>query len=566
MSTKPDYSDISAGGRADGAPWSRSPVYGQNGMAATAHPLASRIAIDILKAGGSAVDGAIAANAALGLMEPTGCGIGGDLFAIVWDPASKKLHGLNASGRSPSGRTFEQMAENCGGKAIPIFGHLSVSVPGAVDGWFNLHEKFGNLPIQTLLVPAIDYAESGFPVTPIIAHTFDLCLKGFEAYASRIEEFENARTTYFKAGSPKKGSIFRNPDLARTYRQIADGGRSAFYEGEIARTMDAYMQRIGGDLRYEDFASHKSEWVEPRSVTYNGYDLFELPPNGQGFAALQMANILKKVDLTQWSRGSAKVLHFITETKRLAFEDLATYYTDPDFYDMPTDWLLSDAYGQERFALIDHGRANPSPSPGLPAAERRGDTTYLTVADKDGMMVSLIQSNFLGMGSGLVPDGLGFMFQNRGNLFSLDPDHPNCYAPGKRPFQTIIPAFLMKDGTPLMSFGVMGGSFQPQGHMQVLINLLDYGMNLQEAGDAARLFHEGGKQPTSVNQDPLGTLFVEPGIPHASLERLEKMGHNVKVIEEGVMFGGYQAIWRDPQTGVYTGATEMRKDGAAIGY
>lgn len=558
---------IGHGGRPIGADWSRSPVYGANGMAATAHPLASQVALQILKSGGSAVDAAIAANAALGLMEPTGNGIGGDLFAIIWDPETEKLYGLNASGRSPMGRSYDQLiAQLDGADSIPPLGHLPVSVPGAVDGWFEMHEKFGKLPMRKVLAPAIAYAENGHPVAPVIAHYFERNFAAFERRMEMIDEFDNARETYFKDGPPKAGEMFKNPDLARTYRLLARKGRDAFYKGEIARTMDAYMKRIGGDLRYEDFAAHTSDWVEPACVDYRGYDLCELPPNTQGFAALQMANILKNVDLSQWPRGHEKVLHYITEAKRLAFEDLARFYADPAFSEFPADRLLSEEYGRERFALIDPESAMTAPEPGEAKLEGEGDTTYLAVADKNGMMVSLIQSNYRGMGSGLVPDGLGFMLQDRGELFSLEPGHPNVYEPGKRPFTTIIPGFVMKDDAPLMSFGVMGGGMQPQGHIQILVNIVDYGMNLQEAGDAARLYHDGGRSPTGEEPELLGTLYVEPGVSEQTIEALRAKGHKVEVIDDGIRFGGYQAVWRDPETGVYVGATEMRKDGLAIGY
>ncbi len=567
----PPFTDsIGPGGRPVGAAWSRSPTFAENGMAATAQPLASQVAVDILKAGGSAVDAAIAANAALGLMEPTANGIGGDLFAILWDPETEKLYGINGSGRAARGRSLAQMQAKAGGDSIPAFGSLSVTVPGTVDAWFDLHERFGKLTMAQNLAPAIDYAENGHPVSPIIAYYMERNLARFEQVQDQIEEFDNARATYFADGAPETGAIFRNQDLANTLRMIGEGGRDAFYEGPIARTIDAYMKRIGGDLRYEDFAAHDSEWVEVACVDYRGTELCELPPNSQGFAALQMANILKNVELAQWPRGSAEVLHYITEAKRLAFEDVARFYGDPAFAEIPTERLLSDEYGRERFALIDPARATPEFGPGVDLLEGEGDTTYLTVADKDGMMVSLIQSNYRGMGSGLVADGLGFMFQDRGELFSLDADHPNVYAPGKRPFQTIIPAFLMRGGKPLMSFGLMGGGMQPQGHVQVLINLVDYGMNIQEAGDAARLNHDGGRQPTDPltggDIDPLGTLSVEPGISKATIAALGAMGHDVELVGDGVIFGGYQAILRDPETGVYSGATEMRKDGIAIGY
>ncbi|MEO1150313.1 MAG: gamma-glutamyltransferase [Pseudomonadota bacterium] len=560
---------IGPGGRPIGAPWSRSPVFAANGMAATAHPLASQVAIDILKKGGTAVDAAIAANAALGLMEPTGNGIGGDLFAIVWDPKTEKLYGLNGSGRSPMGRSYEEMVAAAGPDGtIPPLGHLPVTVPGTVDAWFELHDRFGKLSMKKVLEPTIQYAKDGFPVSPVIAYYFGRSAPSFERRAEMIGEYDNARATYFANGAPKAGEIFRNPDLAKTLNTIARKGRDAFYKGDIARTMDAYFKRIGGDLRYEDFASHDSEWVDVACVGYKkGYELCELPPNGQGYAALQMANMLKTVDLTAYERGSAEVLHYITEAKRLAFEDVAKFYADPAFADIPHAGLLSDAYGAERAALIDPEKANPAFGPGEPMLEKAGDTTYLTVADSSGMMVSLIQSNYRGMGSGLVADGLGFMFQDRGELFSLKKGHPNQYEPGKRPFHTIIPAFVKKDGEPFMSFGLMGGAMQPQGHMQILINMVDYGMNVQEAGDAARLNHDGGRTPTSEGEDNLlGTLHVEPGIPGETVEKLRAMGHKVRVVKNGVMFGGYQAIVRDRETGVYQGATEMRKDGTVVGY
>lgn len=570
---RPIERQIGAGGRPVGASWSRSPVYSPNGMAASAHPLATQIALDILKAGGSAVDAAIAANAALGLMEPTGNGIGGDLFAIIHDPATGKLHGLNGSGRSPSGQTLEDLRARLGtADALPPVGPLPVTIPGTVDAWFAMHERFGTLPMRDVLAPTIAYAREGHPVAPVIAMYLDRGLRNFEARAKEADfDFSNARATWFAAGrAPRAGEMFRNPDLARTLEILSEQGRDAFYKGTLAQVMVDYLARQGSAFTLEDFAAHTSEWVDPACVAYRkGYELCELPPNSQGFAALQMVNILKNVDLAQWERGSAEVIHTITEAKRLAFADLARFYADPAFARLPQD-LLSEEYGAARFALIDPARANPDVPAGAPKLEGPGDTTYLTVADKSGMMVSLIQSNYRGMGGGLVPDGLGFMFQDRGELFSLDPAHPNAYAPAKRPFHTIIPAFVKKDGRPYMTLGLMGGAMQPQGHVQVLINLVDYGMNLQEAGDAARLNHEGGRQPTEPLDgpaaNPLGTLYLEAGIPAATIERLQAMGHNVEVVRDGIMFGGYQAIARDHATGVYEGATEMRKDGQASGY
>ncbi len=568
--------DLGGGGRPVGADFSRSPVYGARGMAATAQPLASQVAIDVLKQGGSAVDAAIAANAALGLMEPTGNGIGGDLFAIVWDPASEKLYGYNGSGRSPQGRSLEdlrqritdmksagRLPENYQG--IPPLGSLSVTVPGTVDGWFALHDQFGKLPMDQVLAPTVEYARNGFPVSPVIAYYFSRNLAAFNRFPDMMEEFDNTQATWFKGGrAPAEGEMFRNPDLATTLEKIGKDGRDSFYKGELAQVMAKYFERIGGGLALEDFAAHRGEWVSPGSVNYRGYDVYELPPNGQGYAALQMLSILKNFDFSQWSRSSAEVFHYMVEAKRLAFEDIARYYADPDFSQIPLSGLLSDEYGKARFAEIDPKAVKADVAAGEPKLEGEGDTTYLTVADSSGMMVSLIQSNYRGMGSGLTPDGLGFMFQDRGELFSLDPSHPNAYAPGKRPFHTIIPAFVMKDGKPFMSFGLMGGGMQPQGHVQVLVNLIDYNMNLQEAGDAARFMHEGGRQPTGVHGDPVGTLYVEPGVPDATRRRLQEMGHKVEMVDDGVMFGGYQAIQRQGDT--YIGATEMRKDGTVAAY
>jgi len=569
---KPVEEQIGAGGRPVGANWSRSPVYAENGMAATAHPLATQIALQILREGGNAVDAAIAANAALGLMEPTGNGIGGDLFAIIYDPKTGELHGLNGSGRSPSGQTLDDLLDKLdGADALPAVGPLPVTIPGTVDGWFAMHERFGSMPMSDVLAPTVEYAREGHPVAPVIAMYFDRSLR---AYENRLEstqfEFDNARATYFDDGAPEAGDLFKNPDLANTLETIGREGRDAFYQGDLAKVMVDYLQRQGSAYTMEDFANHTSEWVDVGCAKYrDGYELCELPPNGQGFAALQMVNILKNVDLRRWERGSPEVIHYITEAKRLAYADVARFYADPDFSALPEE-LLSEEYGKERFALIDPEKATPVFAPGEPKLEGEGDTTYLTVTDKDGMMVSLIQSNYRGMGGGLVPDGLGFMFQDRGELFSLDPEHPNAYEPSKRPFHTIIPAFVKKDGEPFMTLGLMGGGMQPQGHVQVLINMVDFGMNIQEAGDAARINHDGGRQPTDSLDGPidddLGTLYVEPGIPAETVETLRAMGHNVRVVSNGIMFGGYQAIMRDAETGVYAGATEMRKDGQASGY
>ena len=546
---------------------SRSAVLAQNGIAATSHPLASQIAIDILKQGGTAVDAAIAANAALGLMEPTGCGIGGDLYAIVWDPATEKLHGLNASGRSPLGLSYDamsQLLEEKGWDLIPDRGSFSVSVPGAVDGWFELHDKFGKLDMKTILNPSIQYARHGFPITQLIASYWKTNDSSFRAASDQIEELENYRKTLLIDGKPPvEGQVFRNPDLATTYEKIALGGREVFYSGEVADAMDAYMKRIGGPLRKADFEAHTSDWVEPVSVNYRGYDVYELPPNGQGIAALQMLNILEGYDLASMGHNSADYLHVHTEAKKLAFEDRARFYADMDFYDVPLKGLLSKEYAAERRALIDMNNALDKIDHGDPRL-LHGDTIYLTVADKNGMMVSLIQSNFKGLGSGLVPDGLGFMLQDRGALFTMEEGHPNVYEPGKRPFHTIIPAFVTKDGEPYMSFGLMGGPMQPQGHAQIITNMIDFGMNVQEAGDAARYQHLGSSQPTGTTMTDGGILTVESGV-HGDVQReLVSRGHTVQ--PGNCCFGGYQAILWDAKNKVYHGATEMRKDGTVAGY
>jgi gamma-glutamyltranspeptidase/glutathione hydrolase len=535
---------------------SRSEVIATHGMAATSQPLATQVALDILKAGGSAVDAAIAANATLGLMEPTGCGIGGDLFAIVWDAKAGELTGLNASGRSPQSLTLQHFRD-LGMDSIPYLGPLPVSVPGAVDGWFELHERYGRLPMAELLAPAIAYAEEGFPVTAFIADLWQQDIVLREAYPGNKE-------IYMPGGAaPKTGDIFRNPNLADTYRKIAGGGRDAFYKGEIAQKIAAYMAAQGGFLTAKDLAAHTSEWVTPVSTNYRGYDVYELPPNGQGIVALQMLNILEGYDLRGMGFGTAEYLHTLIEAKKVAYEDRAKFYADPDFYDAPIDRLLSKDYAAERRALISATSAANS-YPAGDAALEKGDTIYLTVADSDGNMVSLIQSNYGDLGSGMTPQELGFQLQNRGQLFSLKEGHANAYAPGKRPFHTIIPAFVMHDGKPWLSFGVMGGSIQPQAHAQIIINMIDFDMNLQEAGDAARMRHVGSSQPTDEVMTDGGTVYLESGIGQNVRDALTKMGHRLG--SDKISFGGYQAILKNDQQGVYYGASEARKDGQAAGY
>ena len=541
--------------RITGEPFStRSEVIAENGMVATSHPLATQIGIDILKKGGNAVDAAIAANAAIGLMEPTGNGIGGDLFAIIWIENNKKLYGLNASGRSPKNLKLEYFKNN-GFSKIPAYGPLPVSVPGCVDGWFEMHEKFGSLNMKQILKPAINYAENGFPVSELVSYYLGISAKNFGKYP-------NFNETYLINGfSPKKGQIFKNKDLANTLKIISDKGRSGFYEGKIAKIMSDFIIDQGGFLSYEDLKNHKSDWIEPVSTNYRGYDVWELPPNGQGIAALQMLNLLEKFDIKSMGFGSAEYIHHFVEAKKIAFADRAKYYADMDFNDIPVDYLISKEYADKRRDEIKPTRAARS----VKAGEiENGDTIYLTVADKDGNMVSLIQSNYRGMGSGMVPPGLGFMLQDRGELFSLDEDHYNVYEPEKRPFHTIIPAFITKDNKPYISFGLMGGAMQPQGHAQIVINLIDFGMNLQEAGDAPRIRHVSNQQPTGGEMFDGGELSLESGFDYKEIRKLMKFGH--KVIFSLGSFGGYQAIMYDDELGVYFGASESRKDGSAMGY
>ena len=534
----------------------RSEVIAQNGMAATSQPLATQAALDILKKGGNAVDAAIAANAVLGLVEPTGSGIGGDLFAMVWSARDKRLYGLNASGRSPKSLTMSHFKEK-GYETIPAHGPLPVSVPGCVDGWFELHQRFGSLDMKDILQPAIDYANRGFPLSELIAYYWERSVPSLKKY----KNFEKIFTVNGRA--PRKGEIFKNPFLAKTLGKIAREGRDAFYKGEIARVVDRYMREIGGFLRYEDLAAHRSEWVEPVSTNYRGYDVWELPPNGQGIAVLQILNILELHDIRSMGFGSADYIHLFTEAKKLAFEDRATFYADPAFHRVPVRELIAKEYAQKRNRLIDMNRAARRCDHGHPAL-RQGDTIYLTVADGAGNMVSLIQSNYRGMGSGCTPDDLGFVLQDRGELFTLQEGEFNSYAPGKRPFHTIIPAFITKDGRPFVSFGVMGGATQPQGHVQIVVNLVDFGMNLQEAGDAPRILHNGSSEPTGQRMIDGGILCLESGISYEVIRELMGRGHRIQ-FDRG-NYGGYQAIGWDPLYKVYYGASESRKDGQAAGY
>jgi gamma-glutamyltranspeptidase/glutathione hydrolase len=535
----------------------RSEVIAPNAMAATSHPLATQIALDVMKQGGSAVDAAIAANAALGLMEPTGNGVGGDLFAIVWDPKTKKLYGYNGSGRSPGKLSLQWFQKN-GYKDVPSYGPLPVTVPGTVAGWFDLHQKFGILPMQNNLAPAIAYARSGFPVTETIAYYWEVYVGRLSKYPGFVEQFT------INGKAPVKGQVWKNPNLANTLETIALGGADAFYKGKMAKTMADYVQAQGGFLSVEDLAAHKGEWVEPISTTYRGVRVWELPPNGQGLAALQMLNILELTDFSKIAFGSPEHIHAFVEAKKLAFADRAALYADPDFVKTPVSTLLSKSYAAQRAKLINSDKAMPSVDAGV--SLNQGDTIYLTTADASGMMVSLIQSNYRGMGSGMTPPGLGFIFQDRGEQFVLKSGHANSFAPNKRPFHTIIPAFITKDDKPWISFGLMGGAMQPQGHVQIVMGLIDFGMNLQEAGDAPRIQHDGSTEPDGQNIPMAtgGVVNLESGFTYPTIQALMRMGHTIEFADGP--YGGYQAIMRDPETGMYFGASESRKDGQAAGY
>ena len=546
------FSNLFAYDRITGLPFaSRSEVIGQNGMAATSHPLATQTAIDVLKSGGNAIDAAIAANAVLGLVEPTGCGIGGDLFAIVWDEKTNQLYGLNSSGPASEKMSIDYVNQQ-GFKKIPAYGALPVTVPGAVAGWSALHDKFGKLPFENLFDNAIDYANDGFPVTELIAYYLDRS-------SSVFQDYENFSSVWMPSGStPKKGEIFKNPLLAKTYQAIAKTNGKSFYEGSTADEIISILNENGNPMSLNDLRNFSPEWVDPVSTNYRGYDVWELPPNGQGIAALQILNILENYDVRNMGFESAEYIHLFVEAKKLAFEDRAKYYADSNFSSIPTTKLISKEYALERNKLINMSTAAKRFDAGL----EDGDTIYLTVADKYGNMVSLIQSNYRGMGSGIVPDNSGFMLQDRGEMFNMDPNHKNSLIGGKRPFHTIIPAFITKDNVPFISFGLMGGAMQPQGHAQIVVNLIDFDMNLQEAGDAPRIRHMGSSEPTGEVMIDGGYLTLESGFSTDIKQQLSKLGHTIKDEKGG--YGGYQAIMLIDD--VYYGASESRKDGQASGY
>lgn len=545
------------GDRPHGPAWStRSPVLGRHGMVCTSQPLASAAGHDVLRDGGSAVDAALAANAVLALVEPTGCGLGGDLFAQVWDPQLGRLQALDGSGRSPAGLSLQDLRARLGpGQAlIPDRGALAVSVPGCVDGWCTLHERFGRLSLARVLEPAIGLALEGAPITQTIAGEW-------ARSRERLADVPGFAATFLPGGrAPAEGQPFRNPGLARTLELVAARGRQAFYEGELARDLVAWVQAAGGALSLEDLARHRSDWVTPLSIRWRGHELWELPPPGQGLAALQMLGLLGDTPLP-WDDPLS--WHRAIEAKKLAYEDRARFYGDPAFVDLDPARLLDEDYLAGRRALLDDDQASQRPAPGVLS---QGDTVYLTAADDRGQVVSWIQSNYMGFGTGLVPPGRGFSLQNRGALFSLDPSHASVYAPGKRPFHTIIPALLTRGGRPVFSFGVMGGDMQPQGHVQILAHVLDDGMDVQSAGDAPRWRHEGSSCPSGRPAEGAGVVHLETGVPEHVVADLRRRGHEVRVGPGG--FGGYQGLWIDELSDggrLYRGASECRKDGLALG-
>jgi gamma-glutamyltranspeptidase/glutathione hydrolase len=546
-------------GRARHPYQTRSVTIAKHGIVATSHPLASQAGLDILKAGGNAADAAIAANAVLGVVEPMSNGIGGDLFVIYWDAKTQKLYGLNASGRSPYNLNRGVFAEK-GLAQIPTEGPLSWSVPGCVSGWETLRARFGTRPLSELLNAAIAAAEDGAPVPEVIGGYWrgaQTALRATpEAAAAFLIDGERA---------PAVGEVMKLPQLAATLKLIAAQGRDAFYKGPIAQKIVAYSQSHGGYFSMADFTDHTDDWIEPVSTNYRGYDVWELPPNGQGIAALEMLNVLEHFDLKSLKHNSAEHLHLFIEAKKLAFADRAKFYADPAFGKLPVSELISKDYGIRQAKRIDRTRAAADVPPGDPRLAR-SDTIYMCAVDKDRNCCSLIQSNYTGFGSKHVPGDVGFALQNRGALFALEDDHLNRLEPHKRPFHTIIPAMVTKDGKPWFCFGVMGGDMQAQGHVQVLVNMIDFGMNVQAAGDAPRAMHSGSATPTGLPAEGVGSVTVETGVSDESIDKLRSMGHKITRTQRSSTYGGYQGILIDWQHGDLHGATESRKDGVAAGY
>ena len=526
-------------------PSTRQPLFTTRGVVATSQPLAAQAGLAMLQQGGNAVDAAIATAMALTVVEPTSNGIGSDLFALVWD--GTKLHGLNGSGRAPAGLTPEAVQRR-GHDTMPTHGWLAVTVPGAPAAWRDLHERFGKLPFATLCAPAIGYAERGYPISPVLGSAWSRA-----AQASRARtgpEFRGWAETFTSEGrAPAVGEIWRSPGHAWTLSRIAETGAEAFYRGEIAEAIVQFAEATSGLMRADDLAGHTSTWVDPISVSYRGYDVWEIPPNGQGITALMALNILEGFALDQLPRDSAQCYHLQIEAIKLAFADAQRYVADPAHVAVPTDALLSKSYADARRALI--GERALDPRAGNPL---KGGTVYLCAADGDGMMLSLIQSNYMGFGSGVVVPGTGIALQNRGAGFTLEEGHPNQLAPGKRPFHTIIPGFLTRSGAPIGPFGVMGGHMQPQGHLQMIVNTIDYGLNPQASLDAPRWYWERGRE-----------VWLEPGAAPELAQELTRRGHEVAVAQEQAIFGRGQIIWRLP-SGAYVAGSDGRTDGCAVGY
>ena len=525
----------------------RSVVMGRRGVVATSQPLAALAGLDILKQGGNAVDAAVATAAVLNVVEPMSTGIGGDVFIMIYLAKENKLIGLNASGRAPYAITREKVLQRLpeGRMSMPQTGILPVTVPGAFDGWVTALEKYGTMSLKEVLEPAIYYAEHGFHVTEVIARQWASSRKKLS------QEPSSAETFLVHGRAPQFGEFFTNKDLANTFKKLADGGRDEFYKGSVARAIVRYSVEKGGFFTMKDFEEHTSTWVEPISVDYRNYKLYELPPNGQGVAALEMLNILKNIKLDALGHNSAEYLHYLIEAKKLAFADLRKWVGDPEFNDLPVQKMISKEYGKKQFKRIDPNKARKRAEPGIPS---HGDTIYLTVMDKDRNAVSFINSLYEGFGSGLVVPGTGVCLQNRGALFSLEESHVNVIEPHKRPFHTIIPAMLFKDGKFFMTFGVMGGSMQPQGHVQVVLNIVEFGMNIQEAIEAPRFRHYSG---TSV--------MFEPDISENVLAKLEAMGHTVRAYSFGNHGGGQGIIFKSAAGGMF-GGSDPRKDGMAVAY
>ncbi len=526
----------------------RSMVISRRGVVSAENPLAAQAGANVLAHGGNAVDAAIATNAVMGVVEPMMNGIGGDLFAIVYDAKSGKLYGLNASGWAPAGLSVEFLKSK-GIAKMPQKGIQSVTVPGAVDGWAKLIARFGTKKFAELLAPAIYYSREGFPVPE-----WDAAYWADEV--DLLKQDKNAAATYLSGGhAPRMGEVFRNPDLARSLEAIASGGRDAYYRGESAKSIVALSGRLGGTMTPEDLADYSSEWVEPISTTYHGWTVYEIPPNGQGIAALEMLNIMEQFSLGQFGHNSTDALHAMIEAKKLAYADMYRYVADPKFSQVPVQGMLSKEYAARRAKLVDMAKANCDVLPGEPPLATGGDTTYLTVTDSDGNMVSLIQSNYSGFGSGLVADGTGFALQNRGGLFSLDPNSPNKLAGHKRPLHTIIPGF-MSNGQERIAFGIMGGFNQAQAHAQFVSNVVDFGMNIQEALEAARF-----SKYTFAGCD----VYLEDRVPLAVRDGLAARGHKIDLHGAySAVMGGGQAVQRDISSGVNYGASDPRKDGEAI--